>query len=521
MSMPTTEITTEIKEKLEFAQLTPAQKLIAAIRDNDQHEFHSALKAGASINDIVELPDGELSHTPLGYAVLRHNRYAVQQLIIAGADANIRDGNGIPLLLVAIDIGNSNIVDEILQALKKQNIHINSIYKNMSALTRAILCIPSFSLIHNHNSIWSASSEISDLKTRLKNWYRGHPEDFSDTELRVQYSGNSNIIGTLLQSDIDIEIPSSKNITPLMLLENPSDHFRTFMLPHGKSAEFKGCTDGVLKLKITIENLEEQPLIVTVEYDLKPTLALVKAHQARLANRPAIRRASFDDLRKAHAAVVERVTPVCAAQDIKDAREKRITECYTLAPVFFDRFTSKLNDTLTALKVLNTGEVAREKGKPLDTAASIVHGVADFIPNGFGTPVKIAAMVMQKFSDRNEGRKAEQTSSRMELDHIPFCEDLAVRIIEEYKNVLVGLNPDDAKKMADDTVKAVIKRLANPKPLPAEKSLIETIIKDSVHDLIHAEKYAKPLLSALPKSPETKKCSTKKGAIARLRAALA
>jgi hypothetical protein len=220
-----------------------------------------------------------------------------------------------------------------------------------------------------------------------------------------------------------------------------------------------------------------------------------------------------DEIEKLNA----RVAPVCLSHTIITAREKSIADYHKKVAIsaqnpnginplgaFFDQFAIGLNATLLAIKTLYSGRVVREQYSMMDKIASATSALSSLLP--FGTAGEVISTIIQKASDYIEAGKAEEIVGRIELDHTNFCKDLTLEIIKKYELTLKTLNPETARKMAEQTIETVVDRLGDKTPLPADLPLVQQLMP-LLSDTNAFKQQCQQIASMLATKKKIKSCS--------------
>lgn len=472
MPTPTQEIVDE--------QMLCNQDLATGIVFHRNDYLEAALEDGAQVNTRAPETDGTLAKsTPLGDAIAFDNVYAVKRLIEYGADVELTGEDGIPPLFIAVHTGNDKIVNLIINELKRKKSDIN-IFLHMTALSRTIISMPTFSLIHNKRSTWKPSTKTGDnVKERLAEWYKGSEEDFSDTPLRVTYFGDISTIAMLLNNGLDARTANVNGITPLMLAQNPKEYKHVFTSAERSPIKFLGMTpEGAASFKIQMSNRDStKELEVIVDYDFRHILPLLetnlKMREETAASPEALARVEanlaeayrrIEQRRLSNERVKAEHTPMFEVHSKKAQREKDILKCHEDLSVgaFCDEFILKLNSRLSSTMLLHSGMLSRADYSLLDKTGNIVSASSEFLPGPGSTIASLAAKLIKATSDEVEKNKHEQILGLIQIeDYMPLSKDLALQIIKGHKESLSRLTPDMATKLAEHTVEMVLERMVN------------------------------------------------------------
>ncbi len=491
MSLPTTEISKELQLQTEYNR-----ELHDGIIFGKPEVIDNALAKGANPTEHAIFKSGKkATRTPLANAVYYSNLHAVRKLI---KYYNVNEEScEIPLFLKAVDLGDTDIIHEFLKA----GIDINT-YFYMNALSQSILSLSTIALIYQ-NTIWSSTTNEThkEIQQKLEDWYNDTDTNLPNGVFKVKFYGDKSTITLLLDKHINVHMPDGDNVTPLMLCQTP-EKYTTFFITANNEKELKYLSDQdhilTFTRTMTSRNLKKK-LEVTVEYDFSHILSLIQAHIASLQAYSPVSRKSIEGMvkkseektleelyslkTKTHEKITTldtKVTPMYKAYTETSARDQKIKNMKNEnngAAAFYNELSIGLNGVLAAFKVLDTGMVQRAQYTGLDKGADALSFLSEHVPAPFGTATKLVAAITQKISDIREENKHKRVTRRVELDHLPQCEDFALAIAELYKDKLSKCTDANATKMAKEALAIALICLNDDVKFDRTKPVVEQLVE--------------------------------------------
>lgn len=247
--------------------------LFAAItKDNGVSEDYidRALEVGVSVNarrGVVVLSHGrarEIEEYAIVYAIQEANGVAVQKLVQAGANLDVRCNRGFSLIDAAMIRGEAACVRPLLEA-SPGLLGATSHYGG-NLLHMALLMLSPYALIEN-----SVAYRDVQLKKKWQQYYRGEVtakdnEDFSEGRSFV-YLGNLSLIRMLIELNPGLIVAKSmKGVSPLEVARNPRKHVDSFysvngLLNNESLLKIEYADDVSAWLEVTLSNRDDRDLI--------------------------------------------------------------------------------------------------------------------------------------------------------------------------------------------------------------------------------------------------------------------
>lgn len=165
--------------------------------------------------------------SPLIWAINCQNEYAVQELIKKGADVYALDYRKIPVISLAVMVGNEKIVNMLLMHEPKL---IDVIFNSWTLLHLALIQLTSYSII-NHGECESKDIQDILLRNFQIDYYAPKPPD----HVVINYTGNKSLISLLLNRAPSMMGALDKNgVTPLDIVTNPISYKHVFYDSNGQ-----------------------------------------------------------------------------------------------------------------------------------------------------------------------------------------------------------------------------------------------------------------------------------------------
>ena len=234
---------------IKLAEEAANNAMFAAItKDNGVSEDYidRALAAGISVNargGVVVLPHGrvrEIEEFAIVYAIQEANGVAVQKLVQAGANLDVRCNRGFSLIDTAMIRGEAACVRPLLEASPGLLGAASKYGGNL--LHMAILMLSPYSLIEHSQAVEGPELSVLEQREQLQQYYQGKISvegisDYLETRAFV-YRGNLPLIRLLVELNPGLIIAKRMDgVSPLDIAQNPRKHIDSFYHAGGVCTE--------------------------------------------------------------------------------------------------------------------------------------------------------------------------------------------------------------------------------------------------------------------------------------------